>query len=253
MWCSISVSRIYDTSAWTRPISSHCNISRILPPTLYFLSHRDYTAHIVSQVVIGHHLFTIIVDTLDHYWHSSHIAFTYSSLYALLLLLNYYRCYIIAYPICYTHTASMNKRHAALRPQLHCLVKHHCPGNHSTVRRCAPSPIIPTASHPYVSRGIHTTPAIHYESRHSSTHICFYYHHTPIVNHCSQRWDTSTPDSADPCYHPSQVIPYSLVSYHECAATIWSDHLPTKYSTQTYPTLNYRHNQSSVAILNLHS
>ena len=37
---------------------------------------------IVSQVVIRHHLFTIILDTPDHSWHRTHIVLTYSGLYA---------------------------------------------------------------------------------------------------------------------------------------------------------------------------
>ena len=35
-------------------------------PTLYFLSHRDYTTYIVSQVVIGYPFITIFYMTPDH-------------------------------------------------------------------------------------------------------------------------------------------------------------------------------------------
>ena len=59
----------------------HCNISSILPPTPYVLSHQDYPTYTVSQTGMRHHLFTIILDTPDHYWPITHIALTYSDIY----------------------------------------------------------------------------------------------------------------------------------------------------------------------------
>ena len=95
MLCSKSSSRTYDTTAWTRSTQKHGNILSIPSPTPYLLSFRDYTTHIVSQAVIGYHVFTIISDTPDHYWHSSHIPLTYSGLYALTSNL-----YIVLFCIC---------------------------------------------------------------------------------------------------------------------------------------------------------
>ena len=82
MLCSISTSRTYDTTAWTR------STQKILHHFKYPITHAILTLppglypNIVSQAMIRHHLFTIIYYIPDHYWHSSHIALTYSGLYA---------------------------------------------------------------------------------------------------------------------------------------------------------------------------
>ena len=46
-----------------------------------FSPHQDYPTYTVSQAVMRHHLFTIILDTPDHYWPITHIALTYSDIY----------------------------------------------------------------------------------------------------------------------------------------------------------------------------
>ena len=106
MLCSRKASRTYDTTVWTQSTQKHCNISSILPPTLHVLSHQDYTTHIVSQAVIGHPLFTIIYHTPHHYWHSSHIALTYSGLYA-----HKSTAYILLFYIFFLHIWVTTLRH----------------------------------------------------------------------------------------------------------------------------------------------
>ena len=58
----------------------------------------------------------------------------------------FFSIHIIAYPIYYTRTELMSRRHAALRSPLHFSVQYHYSGDHNVFWWCAPSPMHPTAS-----------------------------------------------------------------------------------------------------------